>query len=369
MFLKGSEKKELILKEFTSLFERNKGLCLLHNHNDLAFWENLISVIKSLPSLKHIYFEFTDGKEIYDKVPIAKNTPILEMIRNFSLHPERQTDEDSAQELQTYMLGKLLDTISETNIVMFFVDDPQRNNKSNSERNNYMFECISHLQKELNPNEKYIFITGAAHFDLANRLKAPILIVGSSIIDKNTTNPDFIKVSHKDSVSSNSMQSVSFIADTIINTGISPFQPENIQRDFFIYPSDWNLSKELLQKIAHLQKITSLGISVEIGRSIKYNKKTSGASYANKAPSIRMIISRNNLTEEQFNEIYRYLKRKSKGATHFAFWDTKEASCASIKLKNDKVIFTFFNNRSFVSAVDFLDKSLFSIQNELILKK
>ncbi|RAP37148.1 hypothetical protein B1207_06940 [Legionella quinlivanii] len=370
MFLGSKERKELIIKEFISLLEKNNGLCLLHNHNDLAFWENLISILPSLTSVKHIYFEFTDGKGVKDKVPVSKNSPVLEAVKNFCLSPEVQTDEDSEKELQTYMLGRLLDCISLTDMVMFFVDDPERDKKTNAQRNDYMFECIEHLKAGLNDNENYLLITGAAHFELADRLQAPILMVGSSFYNENVTNRDYIAVKHKESVASNTMQSVEFIADTIITTAISPYQMTESKRDFFIYPGDWNLNKDTLSKIENIQKMTGLGISLELGRPTKRDKQTGSIYYADKSPSIRLIIAKNDLSDEAFKNIMRYLKGKSKSSEYFSFWDTKDnASVTSLKSNKNQLTLTFYTNKSFINAIDTLDRSLSSVNPSLTLRK
>lgn len=358
MFLKNHQKNARISKETLRLFKSNQGICFLHNHEDVAFWEHLAALILALPKeVKHIYLEYTDTREIDDKLPLNRTTPFLLGLMDFI-----QTDESSgtnSQVLQTQMIHKLLESIVQTDITIFFVDHTERNNKSVTERNDYMYCCINQLNKNLLEDEKFIVITGFGHFDLAASLNAASIAMGSMFkASENSKKVDCIKIKHNTNVSS---VVGSYDVDTLIKLPLSPFQSKDADEDSFIFPNKWNLSIETLNKIYEIQKATHAGISVSIGKPFNLDEHI----YKDKPPTINLKIHRNKIKTETFKEVIKYLSNTPENKKGFSFWNTTESKKAKIKSRKNEIEFVFKSNESFINAINQLH-SLISENKEQI---
>ncbi|MDR3504098.1 MAG: hypothetical protein P4L79_16125 [Legionella sp.] len=348
MFLKSHQRREKILKEVKKLFKSNQGICFLHQHDDVAFWEQLCVLILDLPDeVKHIYFEFPDRREIGNKLPLNSATPLLKELLN-------RIDADdvlltNSQTLRIQMIQKLLESIAQRDITIFCIDYPVPANKNLVERNVYMHDCISQLNKSLLKDEKFIVITGFAHFDLAASLNLGSIAMGSafgSTKEEGIKRVDYIKIKHQINVIS---VLGDYIVDTVIRLPLSPFESKDIKRDSFIFPNKWNLSTDTLSKIYEIQRLTQIGISLSIGRPFNSVENI----FKNETATINLKIHRNKIKSEAFKEIIKYLSGDaSKNKIGFSFWSTAASKMAEMKSNKNEFEFVFKSNQAFTIAIN-----------------
>lgn len=347
-------KTQLLLNEYLAALENNQGCCVLHAHTDLSFWEQFSEIIPLLPSnVRHIYFEASDpnvasASDINDfennvgfQFPLtgALKTVFLKQLKTFFEDPDVSMENQTNFALvQNYGLGQLLAALTKTTMSLYCVDHPGRIKKDNltiEERNDYMSRCIKHLNKKLQPDEKYLVITGIGHHKLVDSLNCAYIVHTSfiNVDDEKDIHFNMLRISHDKILDNIFDNEITAQPMSTIIPSISLFQPK--QEEKLIAP-EYVFTPDVINKIEDMQRLTKLGITLEVGKQINNNKID-----IHKRPTIRLKI--NIHSDELVNQIFEFLsKNRSQDCEkHISNKDTK------IKIQSGILECIFRTNKAF----------------------
>ncbi|KTD47513.1 hypothetical protein Lqui_2439 [Legionella quinlivanii] len=339
-----------ILALYIKLLSQKPGLCVLHNHNDVAFFEQLLQVVSELPAIvKHIFIELPDDYKLGDS-PANKDFLFRGKIRKYLINDFEDTDT-----VAIYFILSLV--LATTNREVFFIDSPSRDKQSIEERDVYMANRVNYFNQKLAANETYLVITGFAHYNLAKLLHCATLFHTS--LHHQELLIDDVKIDEiGKSVSIKPLYAaeVTGYADAFIYSPQSLFQTTNPLP--LIYPGDYLLNSAIIEVVAQAQKRTKLGLSLAIGRSLvnAYSKQNS---------TINLMIHTTSFTEQDksffFDFVNNYLFNNP------LFNTCLKTNFLSLELQKDNIALVFGLGivfKQFLVTLDtFIDAGLEAVEN------